>query len=97
MNKVIKRGNRQKTFTVKTKLIFVIVFIVYLLSSTIWHNFNVELDNKLQQLNYANEKLAQANETKSLKIDELSSFERLSSIAQSKGLKNYEGSIKNVE
>ncbi|MDR1782542.1 MAG: hypothetical protein LBR40_06075 [Bacilli bacterium] len=97
MKRVVKKGYKKRTFTVKFKLVFVLVFIMYIFSSIFWKNYNIELDNQLQKLNYTNEQLANSNETKTLKIDELSSFDRLSSIAQSSGLKNYEGSIKNVE
>ena len=43
-----------------------------------------------------NKKLKDTNQTLRIKIDELSSFERMSNIASKQGLENREGTIKNV-
>ncbi|MDR3214749.1 MAG: hypothetical protein LBT75_00515 [Bacilli bacterium] len=97
MNKVKKRGLKKSMLTFKLKACFIVVFIFYLCSATLLKNVNVDLDHQLQSMIYDNEVLKQNNQTKLLKIDELSSFDRLSSIAKSNGLENYEGSIKNVK
>lgn len=96
MKRVVKRRNNKKVTSRKNKLVFIVLFLVYFISSTFLKNYNVDLDHKYQTLINENEKLVQNNQNLSLKIDELSSFERMSSIAKASGLENREGSIKNV-
>ena len=97
MKKVVKKRNSKKAFTRKYQLAFVIVFIMYLASSILLKNYNIDQDHKLQSIQKENTQLTNSNQTLRIKIDELSSFERMSNIAQKNGLKNREGTIKNVE
>ena len=97
MKRVVKKGNNKRMITRKYQLVFVFVFVLYLASSILLKNYNIDLSHQLQTIQRDNTQLQSVNQTLKMKIDDLSSFERMSSIAKENGLKNREGSIKNVE
>lgn len=98
MKRVVKkRNNKKRMFKIKGMFVFVMVFIMYVASSTFLNNYNTSLNHQLQDIKNENKQLTNSNQTLKIKIDELSSFERMSTIAKKSGLKNREGSIKNVE
>lgn len=97
MKRVVKKRNKQRTMKYKSMLVFVVIFVVYVASSTFLNNYNTALNHQLQNIKKENETMVNSNQTLKIKIDELSSFERMNSIAKKNGLENREGSIKNVE
>lgn len=97
MKKVIKKRKNNKRFlNTNYKLMFVVIFALYLASSIILKNHNISLDHQLQTIQMENKQLKDTNQTLRIKIDELGSFERMSNIADKQGLENREGTIKNV-
>lgn len=97
MKKVVKkRTNKKNIISRNLKVIFIVVFVMYLGSSVILKNYNLSLNHELQTIQNENQKLKDTNQTLRIKMDELSSFERMSSIASKQGLENREGTIKNV-
>ena len=97
MKKVVKkRTNKKRIMTRNYKILFIVIFVLYLGSSVILKNYNVSLNHELQTIQNENKKLKDTNQTLRIKIDELSSFERMSNIASKQGLENREGTIKNV-
>lgn len=97
MKKVIKkRKNNKRVLNTNYKLMFVVIFALYLASSIILKNHNISLDHQLQTIQMENKQLKDTNQTLRIKIDELGSFERMSNIADKQGLENREGTIKNV-
>lgn len=97
MKKVVKKRNKKKVVSNRHRLVFVLIFVVYLGSSILLKNYNVYLKKELQTIELNNKELTKSNQTLKIKIDELSSFERMNSIAKKNGLTNREGSIKNVQ
>ncbi|WP_423364507.1 hypothetical protein [Mycoplasma sp. P36-A1] len=96
MNKVVKKSLKKNSRKLKMELCFVILFMVYLCSCIIVKNYNISLDHQLNTLTKENQNIKQNNQTLKLKIDDLSSFERMNSVAKENGLENREGTIKNV-
>jgi len=97
MKKVVKKRTSKRSITTSYKLGFIIVFVMYLSSSIFLKNYNIGLDHQLQTIEIENTRLKSANQTLKMRIDELSSFERMSNIAKKNGLENREGTIRNVE
>lgn len=97
MRRIKKRSLKQRTKTTKFKLIFASVFVMFLLSSIMLKNYNVSLSHQLESIEDENSTLKDNNQTMQVKIDELSSFERMNNIAKKNGLRSREGSIKHVE
>ncbi|MDF9866820.1 cell division protein FtsL [Bacilli bacterium PM5-3] len=97
MKKVVKKRNSKQSLTSKYKVVFFAIVVLYLVSATLLKNYNVNLKQNLYKIENENTELKSTNQTLKIKIDELSSFERMSNIAQKNGLKNREGTIKNVK
>lgn len=97
MKRVIKKRDKKKVVSNKHRLIFVLVFVLYLGTSILLKNYNVSLKHELQTIELSNKELMKQNQTLKIKIDDLSSFERMNSIAKKNGFVNREGSIKNVQ
>jgi len=95
MKKVVKRSNKN-TRNFKMKVCFVAMFVVYLMSSIWLRNHNMSLEHQLNGINRENQQITSQNQVLRLRIDELSSFERMAYIAQRNGLTNREGTIRNV-
>ena len=97
MKKVIKkRKNTKRIMKTNHKLLVFVIFALYLTSSIIMKNHNIGLDHQLQTIQIENKNLKDSNQTLRIKIYELSSFERMSNIADKQGLENREGIIQNV-
>lgn len=97
MKRIKKRTLKQRRMTARFELIFTAVFIMFLMSSIMLKNYNVSLSHNLESIQNENLKLRDSNQTMQVKIDELSSFERMNNIAKKNGLRSREGSIKHVE
>lgn len=94
---VKKKSNKKKLVTNKLKFLVIIAAIFQITSSLVFTNVNLSLNHKHQDLQIENSKLRTSNQTLLVKIEDMTSFERLSAIAKDKGLKNYENTIKNFE
>lgn len=97
MKRIRKKTLKHRKLTTKFELIFIGVFVMFLLSSIMLKNYNVSLSHNLESIENENSALKDNNQTMQVKIDELSSFERMNSIAKKNGLRSREGSIKHVE
>ena len=97
MKKIIKKRNSKRAITSRYKFAFIAVAVLYLVCTFILKNHNISLDHELQSIQNENTQLITTNQTLRIKVDELSSFERMSNIAQKSGLENREGAIKNVK
>lgn len=97
MKKVKKRKLNSNKVSGRLSLYFVTMCIIYLVSSVVLKNHNITLNHKLQTQIAINSKLQVNISTMSVKIDELTSFERMSSLASDMGLVNREGTIRNVQ
>ena len=97
MKRVVKKRKQTREKTNKFKILFVIVCVLYFSSSVFLKNHNISLSHELQIIQNENTSIRNANQVLLIRIDELSSFERLSAIAEQHGLKNREGVVRNVE
>jgi cell division protein FtsL len=95
MKKVVKKANKSKK-QANIKICFVAIFVLYLMSSILLRNYNLSLEHQLNGIKRDNTNITSQNLVLNLRIDELSSFERMSQIAQDNGLENREGTIRNV-
>lgn len=94
---VKKKTKKSKIMTNKLKYLGILAAFFQITSSLFFTNINLSLNHQYQDLQAENNKLRLSNQTLVVKIEELTSFENLSAIANKKGLKNYENTIKNFE
>lgn len=97
MKRVVKKTNKKRDRQIDIKLCFVVISVVYLMSCILLKNHNISLDHQLNNIAKENKTIVEKNQVLKLRIDELSSFERMNSIAKRNGLENREGTIKNVK
>lgn len=96
MKKVVKKRNKKNKRITKNRLIFGVIIVLYIVTSILLKNYNTSLNIKMHDLEVSNKQLNSQNATLKLKIDELTSFDRINAIAKKNGLTNREGAIKNV-
>jgi len=95
MKRVVKKGNKKKK-NIRIQFCFIMLIMVYLGSAIFLRNHNASLEQNLNRLTSQNNEISSENLVLRLRIDELSSFERMASIAAQNGLTNREGTIRNV-